>query len=411
MKPNIYVLNNQLLLIQSLMEWRETPNKSLRVIYRDNYLQAYPGKNEHNSKELLNGAIESTIANLSMQSFTFVYEFLKNNIDDKMTTNLKNLRNKLSSNSSNLNTAKFLDTIRQSFAHNDITATTPNWRYTEDFKIEINLKGNHFVFSIDEFREVMNEFLNLKQSHSLKEYSILQDKLIEATNNGKLKPDNINKFITEVYSDGSENLFDKYQCSALYNLICYNSNKSLVNIRLDKLLSYNSFLLARMLPLKQGGGMMAFKNNMCTRMLFALQKAIQSRDMFVFTAAELEATFNLLDWYTTNDAKLRADMVEFMLLDTNLFEITLLNNVLFNIFSLMPPNDIAKYFNSSDDFRRIRNSVMHGRYFFDYDRTFELYDGKNEDDLKHISSLSISKIIEFASSFLSSYIKSNNKTL
>jgi len=410
MKPNIYVLNNQLLLIQSLMQWRKTPDKSIRVIYKQNYMQSYPGENKHSSKDLLNSAIESSIANLSMQSFAYVYEFLKNNMDDKMSTKLKNLRNKLSSNTSNLNTVKFLDTIRQSFAHNDITATTPNWRYTEDFKIEINLKNNHFVFSVDEFREVMNEFLNLKQDHFEKQYLVLQSKIFDCANKGTLKPENINKVITEIGDDGGKMPFDKYQCSALYNLICYTSNKSLINMRIDKLLDNNIFLLARLLPLKQSGGMMAFKNNMSIRMLYALQKAVLSRDVFVYVSAELESKYNLLDWIKINDADSRADMVEFMLVDTNLFEVTLLNNVLFNLFSLIPPNDISKHFSHSADFRRIRNSVMHGRYFFDHNHTFELYDGKDESNLTHIASLSIEQIIDFAASFLESYIK-NNKTV
>ena len=150
--PTIYALNNELLLIKSLSEWRKKPEKRLRVIFKEHYKQAYPDETSYNSKELLDTATKITITNLLMQSFTCSYEFLRNNIDDKMPAKLKNLRNQYSANTSNLNTVKFLDTIRQAFAHNDIAMENPNWQFNENFDIEISFRGQNFVFKFDELR-------------------------------------------------------------------------------------------------------------------------------------------------------------------------------------------------------------------------------------------------------------------
>lgn len=403
--PNIYVLTNQLLLIKSLLDWRRAPEKSLRVIYRQNYLQAYPTDTGHSSKELLNAAIESTISNLTMQSFTAEYEFLRKNITETMSKDLKDIRNRLSTTATNLNTTKLLDTIRQSFAHNDINMPTPNWKYTQDFKIEINLKNNHLLFEVDDLRNLMNEFLLLKQNHFLKSFQISIDKLTYAANHNKLKPDNINKFITEVRQDGTHELFDKYQSNALYNLIINDYDINFPRNRVDEVLDNNSFIISQLMPLKHNGGLQSFRNNLTVRMLYTLQNAVINREVFEITASNMEKNYKLIDWYSSDRLNGRLSMINFMLTDSDLFEVTLISNVLFNIFSLIPANQIFNHFNLSADFNRIRNSVIHGRYFYNFNHGFEFYDGRTNDNLEHIGTLELPDIIDFAFSFLESYVE------
>ena len=402
--PNVYVLNNELLLIKSLMQWRKQPDKSLRVIFKDCYKQRFPNQDSYNSKDLLNAAVNSSICNLLMQSFTSSYEFLKNNIDDKMSNQLKDLRNRLATTASNLNTAKFLDTIRQSFAHNNINTPNPNWTFNEKFEIEINLKNNHFVFKFDELRQVMNEFLLLKQNHFSKEYDVHTSKLVRAIENNKITANNINNFIIESYRNGTKVPFDSYQSSTLYHLFCCHTDKEIKQVRYRKLLANNQYLLMRFLPLKQGAGMIAFNNNITIRRLISLMVAVTSRDEFIYATTEVEKGCHLIDNSNFDDSNERACMVDFMLNDTNLFEITLLSNTLFNMFSLILPNELSSHFDMADiDFRRLRNSIIHGRYFYNNNNGFEFYDGKDNENLTHIATLSVKQINNAISNFVNSH--------
>ncbi len=398
--PTIYALNNELLLIKSLAEWRKKPEKRLRVIFKENYKQAYPDETSYNSKELLDTATKITITNLLMQSFTCSYEFLRNNIDDKMPAKLKNLRNQYSANTSNLNTVKFLDTIRQAFAHNDIAMENPNWQFNENFDIEISFRGHNFVFKFDELRILMNEFLLLKKEHFTKEFDVHETKLLKALEQNKLTPKNVNSFIVE-NNNKTITLFDQYQKEALFNLFVPSNDALENNIRVKKLFNNNYYILTHLLPIKQHAGMLSNRNNMCLRLLIPLSCPMEHRNYWAPAAKHLEKICNPIDSPGFDDSYERGCLAEFMINDSNLIEIYLLSNALFNIFSLTTASILEPYLNETGvNINRLRNSIMHGRYFYNNKDGFNFYDGRNNNALEYIGSISTRQISHALKSFV-----------
>ena len=132
--------------------------------------------------------------------------------------------------------------------------------------------------------------------------------------------------------------------------------------------------------------------------------AVTSRDEFIYATTEVEKGCHLIDDSNFDDSNERGCMVDFMLNDTNLFEMTLLSNTLFNMFSLILPNELSSHFDMADiDFRRLRNSIIHGRYFYNNNNGFEFYDGKDNENLTHIATLSVKQINNAISNFVNSH--------
>ena len=184
---------SQLMLAKSLLDWRENPDMSFRRIFRLNFNQSILSSKPLKSDTLLDLAITNTLSNLVRQTFVTNYEYLRHNIDDKMSAKLKNIRNQTSDNSSNLNTTKFMDTIRQSLAHNDLSNEIPNWKLNDEFKIEINFKGQTFTFDLFQFHTLMNEFLILKKQRFYSNFEINQDNLSKMIFKRKLSTKNIHE--------------------------------------------------------------------------------------------------------------------------------------------------------------------------------------------------------------------------
>lgn len=91
----------------------------------------------------------------------------------------------------------------------------------------------------------------------------------------------------------------------------------------------------------------------------------------------------------------------------------LYSNLLFLIFSSTNIEDInrcADCVNIKADFKRIRNAIMHGTYFYDFYQGFEFYDGKikDEEKLVHVGTLSFKNIAQLGR-MVSTYKVKNNQ--
>jgi len=79
------------------------------------------------------------------------------------------------------------------------------------------------------------------------------------------------------------------------------------------------------------------------------------------------------------------------------FKTVIISNILFSMFSFERLDIIENLFNEpSIDINRIRNSVMHGRYYYNHNDGFDFYDGRNNKDLEYMGTLSVRKILEVA---------------
>lgn len=400
------VIINEILLAKSLIDWRQNPQMSLRRILRLNCAKHFAPNQHINTQDVLNLAISSSMSNLLRQTFVSNYEYLRHNIDDKMTDKLKHLRNTTSNNPNNINTTKFMDAIRQSFVHNDIDTDIPNWHLTDEFKVEINFKSNSFTFDLIQLHKLMTEFLALKKEHVYLNFDVKDSELFNIVNKGKLTPNNVKQFIIMHNKDGSLASFDQYQCQALYNLLTPATKISPIQ-HLNMIADNNYFILQKLLPCKHNAGLISYMNNMVFRGLVWLNNNFIDRKNFIDSAYNFETKVELTDEVTPSD--IRCSLLGFINYDSIAFESTLISNALFTLFSISSPNKLQMYFKDID-VNRLRNSLMHGRYYYDHKNGFEFYDGRTNDNLEHICSLSINQILQSISSFVADTLSTEFKS-
>lgn len=406
-QPNEHiVIINEILLAKSLMDWRQNPEMSLRRILRLNCAQHFAKNQYIDTKDVLRLAVNSSLSNLLRQTFVSNYEYLRHNIDDKMTDKLKQLRTTTSATPNNINTTKFLDVIRQSFVHNDIEAETPNWQLNDEFKVQINFKNNCFTFDLWQMHQLMSEFLALKKQHSYVQFDIKDRNLFNAVNKGKLTHNDIHKYIIPMTNNGSNFTFDEYQYEALYNLLTPATDISQIE-HLKMIAHNNYFILQKLLPCKQNAGHISYLNNITFRCLIWLNHYFINREEFMDHAYQFEEKVELTDEANTNEA--RCLLLEFINYDSIALECSLISNALFTLFSISAPNKLQKYF-ADIDVNRLRNSLMHGRYYYNHDNGFEFYDGRTNDNLEHIATLQINQIMESISDFITESLSAESKT-
>ena len=405
-QPNEHkVIINEILLAKSLMDWRQNPEMSLRRILRINCANHFAPNQHINTEDVLSLATNASMSNLLRQIFVSNYEYLRHNIDDKMTDKLKQLRTSVSSTPNNINTAKFLDVIRQSFVHNDIENDIPNWHLNDKFNIEINFKSHSFTFDLWQMHQLINEFLALKKEHVYVRFDIQDRDLFNAVNKGKLTPNSIKQYILPISNDGSRFTFDEYQYQALYNLLTPATDIS-PKQHLNLIADNNYFILQKLLPCKHNAGHISYINNMTFRSLIWLKHHFTNREDFIDQAYKFEKKVNLTDEVNSSDA--RCSLLEFINYDSIALESTLISNALFTLFSISAPNKLQKYF-TDIDVNRLRNSLMHGRYYYNHNNGFEFYDGRTNDDLEHIATLQLNQILQCLSNFVTDSLYSDRK--
>lgn len=400
------VIINEIMLAKSLMDWRQKPDMSFRRILRINCAKHFAPNQQIDSTSILSLAITSTLFNLLRQTFVSNYEYLRHNIDDKMTKKLKKLRETTSTNSSNINTIKFLDAIRQSFVHNDIDAEIPNWYLTDEFKVKINFKNDSFTFDIMQLHNLMTEFLELKKEHVYINFDVQDRALYNAVSKGKLTPKSVKQYIIMRNKDGSQAPMDQYQYQALYNLLTPATNIDPIK-HLDMIADNNYFILQKLLPCQHNAGLISYINNMAFRSLIWLNHNYINRENFIDKAYEFESKVDLTDEVTPSD--IRCSLLEFINYDSIAMESALISNTLFTLFSISQPDKLQKYFKDID-VTRLRNSLMHGRYYYNHGNGFEFYDGRTNDNLEHIATLEIKQIFNAISGFITDSLNTKFKS-
>ena len=90
-------------------------------------------------------------------------------------------------------------------------------------------------------------------------------------------------------------------------------------------------------------------------------------------------------------------------IDKDFLQSILYSSTMFSIVSSRTNNELESIFNEAghtmdlDTIRHIRNSFIHGRYFFNYKDGFEIYDGTN--DLQHYATINFKTIKDIYKTF------------
>lgn len=317
---------------------------------------------------------------LTLNKETYTDDAIKYSTPE-MRAILNKLREKLPSQYSKYNSSELMKLIRDSIVHNSIEVQNFKIDKPRNFTIKIHAKdeptSTELKLSKDELFDVMTAFddarnidLAVMGSFQINDDSI--NTINDLQKAIKKQPD-ISKFIIYTNKNGKEIAIDEFQSKAFARFIVkykeiLNKNK----IRLD-------YIFCRFFPLKSNP-----LNNYEMKFHQLQTVNLLSRQPFVLFT-ELE------EYYKKTDK-----CAYFQLEIKDLYNSIFTSSTLFNIFSSLEASEMLELLEGTslnltlEEVRHLRNSFVHGRYFYNYNGGFEIYDGSK--NLIHILTLTESDI-------------------
>ena len=284
---------------------------------------------------------------------------------------LKEIKSDLPDDMKNMNGAELLVALRHAIAHNSKENQNLAQKSVERYEVNIRKKGveNSAIktFGQVDFLKVLLAYdASMKRevfgSWELEDGIDTPKKLIDAFNKRKT----FNGIIHYKDKNGKELPFDEYQDRAFYWFLV--KNKSVIN-------SYGHFdlFIKNFLPLK--GNKFSVYDQKC------------------FFIVAISPLMNWLDITAQEYMKLMKKQQFSWLLQLvdKEFAVSIIkSSIAFSICASKTPEEIFELFKSQgceideETARHLRNSFVHGRYFYNFKGGFEIYDGKNDNALSHI---------------------------
>ncbi len=393
MKGNRYSLLVQLFFYHTLYEWKYVPNTKLMNHLPDSLNKYY--KEQHYS--LLTHMKRLTMRSLITQYFVYLYEVVNDNFDESLKKSKKDFSKlkfniDVNGNLKTINSKKLFDIIRQSFAHNDDGNIVPNWMWDDKDNVIIHrkLKSQEIKLKIhiDELVSLANIYLTNAINPPSLGISMYASRLSNAVLNKKLNPFNVHKYIHAFDPNAKVDIpMDKLQKKALYNCIIKNSDgldEATINMGIHP---YDPSFFILKFPFKCNA------NNAIKDCCMTINYLSILKDKYITRNEFMHKVF---------DSKIeKEEPVDIIAIQDYLgypsrFEACLANNILFSIFTYMDPESVKEYLKDCKiDFNKLRNSIMHGRFYYNYEDGFNFYDGIIDKTTKDKSIKEIEKNIEY----------------
>ena len=364
----------------AIYKWFEKPNKTFIACFREvlmpNTLE-YIKENNFSVRDYMNHCFGICYANAVMQTYSYLYELIKDNYDPSDISKIqdfKNLKKQIIQGTDNLNYDQLLKLIRQGIAHNDDELNAPNIVITDngDFILKSRqFQNNSIIISASDLLNILSFFMSSTVANYKQEF-IIAHKLPETINCEFIT--NVKELI-KLYSliDNKEISADKSQENALIEMI--NDYKNGLYIGNNDLCYYYPFkannqnLARHTVALTHLFGQLYSNRDKCFNdgILTPLHNGKDTKHFFV----GLDSTRDYLA--------------------------TLAHSEMYNLLTCVPPIKLQSVLESQDiqlPANKLRNAFMHGTFFFDRTKSFCLYDGKkkNEQLLTHVGNIGIPEI-------------------
>ena len=233
---------------------------------------------------------------------------------------------------------------------------------------------------------ICNIYLNNAVNPPSLGVSMYASRLSKAVLEKKINPFNVHKYVNAFDPNAKVDMpMDKYQKRALYNCIIKISeglDEKTIKMGIHP---YDPSYFILKYPFKCNANN-AIKDCQKTIQFLSLLK-----DKFITRNGFMRRVF---------DSKIEkeepVDIIEIQdyLGNPGRFEACVANNILFSIFTYMDPSSVKKYLKNDDiDLNGVRNSIMHGRFYYNYETGFDFYDGIIETNTKGKSIKEIEKNI------------------
>ena len=417
MKNNRFFLLKQLSFYHAIFEWRCNPSTRLMHYFPESFRKLYKEQNIN----MLNDMKRNMIKSLITQYFVYLYELVDNNFDEALKKSKQEfskikLSIDINGNLKAINAAQLFDIIRQSFAHNDDESLVPHWMWDDNNIIihrklkqgEVELKIN-----INELVSLANIYLTNALKAPRPAVSMYASRLSNAVLQKRLNPNNVHKYVGSFDVETKTDIpLDKYQKKALYNFVMQNSQGLDEHMIKMGIHPYDPSLLILKYPFKCNANNTIKDCQKTIELLSLLNESTLTRNGFMK---------RVFDKKVEKGEPVDIIEIQDFLGVPGRFEACIANNILFTIFTYMEPSKVKQYMNEDNniDLKRIRNSIMHGRFYYNYESGFNFYDGiidkkakgltikEMEKNVDYIGTITLQEIDSIAMHLLHDYIEAN----
>lgn len=328
---------------------------------------------------------------LSLELLTLATENFKNKGlnfgNPKVNTVVREVKAKLPSEFSSLNGQELLKLLRSSIAHNSESNKNIKTDSMESYNINFQKKGlpapANSSFSYVDMIKILSAY---DQSRELAQHHAALDiddryKNVDELLKAHKKFGSFARFIKYENAKGEIVDIDKYQENAYLRFLIKHKNN------INKFGNHEYFL-SRYFPAKENRlNQYEYKYHLST----CFDLLMNNYDSMTCT--------KLVKELKTKDF---GAILPFI--DKEFLQSVLYSSIAFNMFSSRTNDELVSLSTeagctfSDDEVRHIRNSLMHGRYFFNFKDGFEIYDGK--DEMQHYATLKLEEIYKIYHVFI-----------
>lgn len=369
--------------------WLHNLNQIMAVYINDPKLtlqQAYAKSAKNKSVSVKDGLkthLYFSAYTLTFEALVLVAEnFQKSGIDfgnPKIKSLLKELKENLPEEYKTLNGSEFLKLLRQSIAHNSDIKQNFKLKAVDTYKVSLGEKKagspTEYEFSTLDLLKIL-EIYDTSRDMTKTHGCVNIDENYATPNMmlyGKRKLGSFNNFLTYEDVNGKTIPMDMYQENAFMRFLIKHKHD------LNK---YKNFemMIGRFFPAQDN------KHNNYEHKCHLLMPILN-----FFNGNENIKCEDMIKYVKQNEM---GAIMHFT--DPEFMKSVIYSSIAFNIFSAHTKDELSTIFNKAqvkcDDetIRHLRNSFVHGRYFYNYKDGFEIYDGTK--NMKHITTFSFDNV-------------------
>ena len=403
----------------ALQQWREEPDISFLRIFKDSFKKQglWPTDENFTREQVLIYVLRYMQISMAMQIICYSNEIIKeaglNQGAQDVKNKLKEIKTKLDvdGKEKTTNALQMMKIIREAFAHNDDDATISNWEMDNNCNVTIQSaigktgERHNIKFSFKDLTDFSTACLTNLQSltnHGI-ELDVNGVKLAKLFSRSDIKvhPKQIKNVIKLKDLKTNESVeMDEYQVNAIIN--CYK-NKFFHDEGVKESLAspFRPDFVGRLFPYTFNPHNMVLDLRLAANSLYYLPQNYKTNVGWFKPILQS----HIEEEHCTREIVTHLHYT-FM---TGHFDSIIISNILFSIFSFESSDRLDRLFGGEGlDVNRIRNSIMHGRFYYNFDNAYDFYDGRNNNDLEYIGNLSIYKIVEVAQILMHEYLDEYN---
>ena len=392
--------------VLAYIKWEANKEKSFATLFREELKRTGLYRPTINIRNLIKEIEVYFETSLFIQAFVCFKELIKNGNFDKALKkgvyDFKKIKTQIDVDcvEKTTNSQQLISIIRESFAHNDDNVET-NWHVEgtticiTSKKDKSNKRHNIKINLTNMVQLMLLYWANIDWSnYDTNEIKISIVKLKRAIKEQTLTVAQVGNIFRAMRAKSGEQDIDNFQKKALFNCLTKTDF-----FTYDEGKHVDEDFISMLYPFKENAFFNCGDIMDVSTLLYHLHGNYTSYNKF-----SVEAGKNFMLSFGDNKVPARAQhMTLFLFSNGGKFPSVLINNLLFYMFTFESEENLKKCFREDLNIRRIRNSLMHGRHFFNYNSGYEFYDGIKE--MEHIGTITCAEIMNATNILVDNYIK------